>query len=306
MVMIEALENFQKLTGYDIKKYFEDFVLFCNNNYPLIVAYYTGQDGVDVKDSFDFLEKLLKNSEEIEPLFYLKSNGLSRIDSWELLDYFTECQTKLWTINNSSKWLRSSRIGRYSSGSVVDRILKTSETFENVSNDLGSSNSDDDWVDISKNNFIEEEDYDYEKCDKLFKIYYNTSGYHDITNIVDNLDSEKILGKDIDANFRFENGDIATVEYEEAVKQSFNTILSSLKGSIPEFPEYGLPNEVLGSSINAVQYPILFKHLINMFQRDERWAEVNLLDIFKNEDKIFMTINAKTVTNNYYKTNIRI
>ena len=304
--MIQALEKFKKLTGYDIKKFFEDFILFCNSNYPLIVAYYTGQEGVDVGDSFDKLDKLISSSEEIEPLFYLKSNGLSGINFWELLDYFSDCQTKLWTINNSSKWLRSSRIGRYSSGSAVDRVLKTNESFENVANDLGSSNPDNDWVDISKNNFVEEEDYTPNNSDKMFKIYSNSQGVHDITNIVDNLDSEKILGKDIDVYFRFVDGDIATVIYEDAVKQAFNTILSSLKGSIPEFPEYGIPNESIGSSVNAVQYPMLFKHLINMFQRDARWVEVNLLDIYKEEDNLYMQISAKTVTNNYLKTNIRI
>lgn len=303
--MIQALDTFYKVTGYNIKKFFEDFVEFCNNNYPLIVEYYTGQE-VDISDSFGKLDSLLQDCEEIEPLFSLKVNSLSGIEFWELLDYFSDCQTKLWTINNSSKWMRSSYVGRYSSGSVLNRVLKTGERFEDVANGLGLSEIDDSWVDISKNNLIEEEDYDSENCDKMFKIYSSSKGVHDITNIVDILDAKSILGKDIDANFRIVDGDIAVVEYDDAIKQSFNTILSSLKGSIPEFPEYGLPNETIGSSTNAVQYPTLFKHLINMFQRDSRWSEVNLLDIYKSEDKIYMTISAKTITNDYIKTNIQI
>ena len=110
----------------------------------------------------------------------------------------------------------------------------------------------------------------------------------------------------MDVDFRFENNDIATVDYELAVRQAFNTILHCVKGSIPEFNDYGIPNDIPGSSVNAVQYPVLFKHIMNMFQRDARWVQVNLIDVYRKEDNIFMKINAKTVTNNFLETNIQI
>lgn len=304
--MRDALETFKKQTGYDIQSYFESFALFCNSYYPLIVAYYTGQDDVNIGDSFGRLDTLMKQSQEIEPLFTLKATGLSRIDSWELLDMFTECQTKLWTIDNSSRWLRSAIIGRYGMNVALQRVLKTRETFENVSSQLGSNNPQDDWVDIARNNAVEEEDYDANTGGGMFKINIRTSGNFNIPNIVDNLDSEKILGKDIDKNFRFENDDLATLEYEAAIGQALDTIIHALKGTIPEFPNYGLPIEAIGSSVNAIQYPSLFKHLVNMFQRDARWVSVNLLDLYRKEDAIFMKIQAKTVTNNFLVTNIQI
>lgn len=304
--MKEALENFKKKTGYDIKSYFESFVLFSNSYYPLIVAYYTGQEDIDVKDAFGRLDDLLKSSKEIEPLFSLHASNFSRIDFWELLDMFTDCQTKLWTIDNSSRWLRSAIIGRYATNIVLERVLKTRETFENVASQLGSNNPQDDWVDIAKNNFVEEEDYDSNNGGGMFKINIRSTGNYNIPNIVDNLDSKKILGKDIDKNLRIENNDLAVLQYEAAVNQALDTIINSLKGSIPEFPDYGLPNEAIGSSVNAIQYPSLFKHLVGMFQRDARWVEVNLLDLYRKEDSIFMKIQAKTVTNNFIVTNIQI
>ena len=174
--MRDALETFKKQTGYDIQSYFESFALFCNSYYPLIVAYYTGQDDVNIGDSFGRLDTLMKQSQEIEPLFTLKATGLSRIDSWELLDMFTECQTKLWTIDNSSRWLRSAIIGRYGMNVALQRVLKTRETFENVSSQLGSNNPQDDWVDIARNNAVEEEDYDANTGGGMFKINIRTSG----------------------------------------------------------------------------------------------------------------------------------
>lgn len=304
--MKEALDKFKKQTGYDIQSYFESFVLFCNSYYPLIVAYYTGESDVDIDDSFGRLDKLISQTKEIEPLFTLKASGLSGVDFWELLDTFTECQTKLWTIDNSSRWLRSSIIGRYGSNVVIQRVLKTRETFENVVSQLGSNNPQDDWVDIAQNNLIEEEDYSANDGGGMFKINIREYGDFNIPNIVDNLDSEKILGKDIDKNFRFENNDLVTLKYQDAVKQALDTIIHTLKGSIPEFPNYGISNEIIGSSVNAIQYPSLFKNLINMFQRDFRWVSVNLLDLYREEDSIFMKIQAKTVTNNFLVTNIQI
>ena len=82
--MKAAMEIFKDITGYDIKSYFEDFVLLCNTYYPNIVGYYMGQN-IDVRDSFGRLDALLKQSEAIEPLFYLKASGFSTLDSWEFL-----------------------------------------------------------------------------------------------------------------------------------------------------------------------------------------------------------------------------
>jgi len=304
--MVEAIQKFKNLTGYNIQGFFEDFVLFCNNYYPLLVAYYTGQSDVSVNDSFGRLDNLMQQAREIEPLFTLKANGLTGMSSWELLDTFTECQTKLWTINNSSRWLRSAIIGRYGSNIALDRVLKTRENFEIVANELGITDPQNAWFDIAKNNFVEEEDYDANSAGGMFKINIRQSGNFDIPNVVDNLSSEKILGRDMDADFRFENNDVATVDYELAVKQAFNTILNCVKGSVPEFIDYGIPNDIPGSSVNAVQYPTLFKHIMNMFQRDARWVQVNLLDVYQESDCIYMKISAKTVTNNYLETNIQI
>jgi hypothetical protein len=304
--MVEAIQKFKQLTGYNIQVFFEDFVLFCNSYYPLIVGYYTGATNVSVDDSFGRLETLMKQAQEIEPLFTLKANSLTGIGAWELLDTFTDCQTKLWTINNSSRWLRSVIIGKFSNNIALNRVLKSRENFEIVATELSSNDPQNAWFDIAKNNFVEEEDYDANNEGGMFKINIRQSGNYDIPNIVDNLSSEKILGRDMDVDFRFENNDIATVDYELAVRQAFNTILHCVKGAIPEFNDYGIPNDISGSSVNAVQYPVLFKHIMNMFQRDARWVQVNLIDVYRKEDNIFMKINAKTVTNNFLETNIQI
>lgn len=300
-----VFERFQAITGYDIKSYLENFVLFCRNSFSTIVQYYNGKT-VDTKKVFSELDYLILQSETIESLFSLKANQMDTIDYWELLDVFTNSQTKLWTINNSSKWFRSAIIGRYGDNTVVQRTLKSRETFENVTESLGVSESDDSWVDIARPNQIEEEDYTPDDGSPMFKINIKTGGVSPIDNIVDSLSDKSILGKDIDKKFAFGGNDLVTVEYDDAVRQALDTILNSIQGSIPEFPEYGFADRAIGVSMKALSYPTIIKNMMDMFSRDGRWDEVNILDLYVKGDNVFCKISARTVVNNYIVTNVQI
>lgn len=298
-------QKFKSATGYNIQPFFQDFLTFTGTYYPIIVKYYKGES-VDVKTAFKKLDDLLEETKKIEPLFELKQNQLSGIDSWYLLDIFTDCQTQLWSIDNSSRWLRSSTLDRYGSGSYLERALKTRESFENVAREISSASYEDSWTEISRKNLISEEDYTVNDGSAMFKLNLQWSGNSPVENIVDNLVGEKILGKDISTDFEFEDNDLKRVEAEKACSQALNTILSSIQGSIPEFPEYGFSRMSYGVSEKALSYPTIFKNLLDMFSRDLRWKEVQILDLYKKDDCIFVKISAKTITNDAYVTNIKI
>ena len=300
-----VLEVFKKQTGCDIQSFFTDFVDFCNTYYPVIVSYYEGKD-VSVDGAFSRLDDLIKRASEIEPLFDLKASGMNNIEYWELLDQFTDCQMKLLTIDNSSKWLRSAIIGRYGSVVAIDRVLGTKESFEQVSGSLGSDNRDDDWFNIAKKNLVEEEDYTALDGGGIFKINIREFGGTPILNIVDNPDSKKILGKDINKSFVIRGGDLDTVEYDDAVLQAFDTVMNARKGSIPEFPSYGITDETIGVSFRALQYPVLFRNLLDMFGLDARFTELTLLDLYREQDSVFMKVQVRLVTNDTMVTNIEI
>ena len=128
--MDDAFEKFYNVTGYDIKSYFQKFVDFCANDYPLIVDYYSNGGEMD-KDSFLRLVELVRESETIEPLFILHENTLDDISMWDILDNFTETQTKLSTIKSSARWLRSSSLDRNNT-LQMEKTLRTGERFEDV------------------------------------------------------------------------------------------------------------------------------------------------------------------------------
>ena len=209
------------------------------------------------------------------------------------------------TIKNSDRWLRSASIGRTNS-LQMERQLRTGETFETVANQLELSSPEDDWTDIVTPQYIIEEDYVVNQGSNTFAINLKNVGVNYVDNVVDTLVDQNILGKDLDISFEFKNNDLSVVKYHPSMDQALKIILESIRGCIPEFKDYGLPSDFIGTTVNAIQYPIIFKALMNMFQRDNRWASAELLSLEKKEDSLFMKVRAVTVTKEDFLINVPI
>lgn len=300
---MDMYEKFLSVTGYNIKDFFQSYVDFCSEYYPYIVDYYQG--GEINADSFYELDKLIAQINIIEPLFQLHENKLDDISMWELLESFSEIVTKLTTIKNSDRWLRSASVGRTNT-LQLEKQLRTGETFENVSEQLELENPEDDWVDIVVPQYIIEEDYITGQGSNTFSVNLKNVGINYVDNVVDTLVDENILGKDLSTEFVFENEDLKIIKFQKSMEQALQIILEAVKGCIPEFTDYGLPSDFIGQTTNAIQYPIIFKSLMNMFQRDNRWASAELIDLKKVEDSIFMKVRATTVTKEDFLINVPI
>lgn len=300
---MDMYEKFLSVTGYDIKKFFQSYVDFCSDYYPYIVDYYQG--GEINADSFYTLDKLIAQINIIEPLFQLHENKLDDISMWELLENFSEIVTKLTTIKNSDRWLRSASVGRTNT-LQLEKQLRTGETFETVAQQLELEEPEDDWVDIVVPQYIIEEEYVTGQGSNTFSINLKNVGINYVDNVVDTLVDENILGKDLSIEFVFEKEDLKIVKFQKSMEQALQIILEAIKGCIPEFTDYGLPSDFIGQTTNAIQYPIIFKSLMNMFQRDNRWASAELIDLKKVEDSIFMKVKATTVTREDFLINVPI
>lgn len=300
----KAYEQFKLVTGYDIEKFFSDFVDFVNIYYPYIINYYNS--GVINKESFYELERLQRETEKIEPLFSLHRNNLDNVGMWYLLDTFTEINTKLLTTKMSAKWTRSIYNAVRASAIKMEKVLSPGQTFEEIAKELDADNPQNDWVNITLPQYIEEEQYTVEDGSRIFSVNLQNIKLNYIDNIVDTLSGKNILGKDISVDFTFENDDLKTVNYEESVFQALDLITKSLQGSIPEFPEYGIPNDFIGTTVNAFQYPVIFKAIMNMFQRDSRWKTVELLEVKREQDAVFLKIKATVVSESSYIVNVPV
>jgi hypothetical protein len=299
-----SAEKYYNITKIDIQQFFQDTVDFINEGYPSILSYYEGGDLP--ADSFKVLDDLLVRAESIDAAFFNFSDQMKTLDMWDLLDTFEDSWGQLLTINNTSKWMRSSRVGRYDGKFYLERALKDFENFEQVASSVGSNDPQNDWEEIAVSNFIIEEDYSPRSGGPIFKISLSSSANFGIQTVVDSLVGERILGKDVDKRFYFANNDLAIVEYKDAINQTIDTIMNTLKGDIPEFPEDGVSNEFIGTNVSAIQYPTLFRNLSTMFAKDDRFIEVNLLSLSRKDDYIIMKIKIKTINSDSYITNISV
>lgn len=299
-----AYDRFKQATGYDIKAFFEEFVNFSNTYYASIVTYYQG--GEMVPEAFSQLDDMERKVKIIEPLFSLNKTVLDDISMWDILDDFTEVQTKIWTIKNSARWLRSVEVDNTNSIQITTR-LSPNQTFEDMSYKRGDGNPEDDWLNIVTRQYIIEEDYTPENGSKnTFHVNFKNSGTNSVDSVIDTLSGKNVLGKDITTDFSIDNNDLRTIREEPCMVQALDIISTAMKGCIPEFPEYGLPNEFVGTTLNAIQYASLYKHLLNMFQRDSRWVSVELLNLKSENDAVFLEVKATSVGNQEFVQKIKI
>lgn len=296
-------DKFKKVTGYDIKAFFQRYSDFQKQYYQSIVSYYNG--GVLNQDAFFELNKLINESNVIEPLFRINTGGLDTIDMWELLDLFSEIQVKLLTTKQTGKWMRSSRLNLNNVGVKINKIQGGNQTLEMVADELGYSNIQDDWVNIAVNNQVVEEDYTMEGGQILTVTFQNSLNV-DLDNIVDYTVDKRILGKDIKKKITFINNDLETVEETKAIEQSFGIKIKVQKNSIPEYPDYGINNEIIGTNVAAISYPAIFRDLLALFKQDKRWSEVILINIERKDDAVSLKFEAKTILKNTLVTNINI
>lgn len=301
--MLQGIEDFKKITRYDIEKFFNDYVDFVSQYYQFIVDYYNG--GKLNGTAFKKVDDLLTECDTIEAIFELNQYQFNTVDFWTIQDTFSEVHTNLLTCKKMSKWARSSRLNQFDSSLKVERGLRQFETFERVSSSLGSNNGENDWASIAVDNLITEEDYTTDGG-AIFSVKADNGANSTIANIVDSLTGENVYGKDIKKKFTFVDNDIETVAGSDCLSQSLETKLSTTKGDIPEFPDMGLSPQSTSSNVNSIQYPSIFRNLLTMFQGDGRWSEINLLDIGREEDAVFIKIEAKTILGDSFKTNLKI
>ncbi len=301
--MIEGVEQFKDITGYDINAFFQSYEDFVSNYYNKIIDYYNGSDSDG--DAFFALENIQTEINKIEPLWTIYRERFDTIDFWTILDLYGDIYVKISTCYNMSKWMRSSRLNQYDSSVNVPRILSQGENFEQISRDLGSNEYLDDWALIAIENYTIEEDYT-PFGGTAFNLTLSNNNTANISNIIDNLKDDNIYGKDIYKVFEFEDNDLKTVVAKDALKQTLDTILSTVKGSIPEFPEDGIEDSVNGTNVNSIQYPSIFRNLLNIFRKDGRWTEINLLDLYRDQDAVFLKLEVKAILKDTFVTNINI
>jgi hypothetical protein len=301
--MSNLTDSFKTITGYDISIFFGEYEYFVSNHYSSIIDYYSGLD--INQDAFNYFEYLKKESDKVSNLWEMYSNVFELTDFWEMLNTFDNVRVKLNTIDNLNRWLRSSRTDRFSLNTQTTYVQKQGESIEKISRKLGSFDEENDWVKLSIQNDLNEEKYTSQGGVLLNANLSNNFNF-DIKNIVDGLTKENLFGKDIQKKIEFTGGDIKTLSGETSLLQTIDTIFSTVKGSIIEFPEDGFENGLIGTNVNAFNYPSLFRNLMAMFQKDDRFQSLELIDLIQEKDLVFLKVQVTTKLGSVYKQQLAI
>lgn len=297
-----TLEYFKKVTGYDIQSFMNDFITFSSNYYPQIIRFYNGDD-ID-RTAFNFFDDLKTESNKIESLIDQHSHSFNNTDFWQIEDIFSNIQCRLSTVDAMSRWQRSSRMNRFSSNINVDYVQIQNQTLENISLRVGSSDPDN-WINIALDNQVIEEDYTM-SGGRLLKLSFKNSLNFKLDNIVDNLSSDNLYGKDILSTLTISDNDIVCLSGKDAIEQTFGTIITTIKGSIPEFPDDGMPDYLFSGNQNVLQYPILFRSISSMLKKDDRFNALEILDITKDQDNVFIKLQVTVKTGDVFKRDLSL
>lgn len=302
---MSAVERFTEITKFDIVSYFTDFNDFVFNHYPAYLGYYLGENELNT-ESVNLLNKLFRNSTIIEELFDNNKNQLSEdIDALTLYEDFYDSRIKLETIINSPKWTRSSYVNDYDRNINIDYILKQNQNIEALATELGYPIPDDDWVQLAVTNKLKENDYTLSGGTNL-KVTFNVNNRINTESVVDIMVENNLLGRDLSVDTTFESDDFKALEPLETLKQSAEILIGMPKGAVPEFPEDGVAKDLIGTNLNSIQYPILFRQQAELFANDDTFNGIELRDISRDRDGVILSFTITSKLNNVLEQTLQL
>jgi hypothetical protein len=297
LVSEETLDAFERITKYDIRKYFESFVEFAQEGALYIYDYYSGELTIYPSNSFDDLNRLKLRSSQLIEMFVLNSSSFDTYEYWTLMELVEDSKSKLDTISNYSRWLRSPiKEGLYGKGVEVDYVVTEGQTLENVSDDIqGSEDAQNEWVDLALRNQLIEEDYTPDGG-TILKIKSNNGQSLFLNSVVDNIDTvDKTFGLDIDRVITYEDNDLKVLTYRDTIHQAADILAGLKQGDNPFHPLDGRDEKgLLGVNYASISYPIISRQLITTFAKDDTFSTINISDIRREQDGVYFEYTIET------------
>lgn len=292
----EILDEFAEVHRFDIVDFYRRVSEFLQSGHAYIVDYYTGTTNNYISKHFKDLDDLILRSWDIVSIFEQSKELLKNYKWWELIASIEDIQATLLTIKNSPKWLRVSvNNNNYNRDTEISMILSQNQTLEDFNKDrLQSTDQHNEWVDTAVRNDLAEEDYTSEGGN-LLKVSFRQRGRIEIRTIVDVIYDERVYGLDLPKKLAFDSDDLDVLPYKDTFIQTID-ILSKLKrNDNPFYPEQGInKNLVVGSNINLVAYPVIFRQMADTFSFDDSIKSFAVKDIRREQDAIFIEFEVES------------
>lgn len=309
IVTRDTLDDFERLSSYDIETFFNNYIEFSEFHYANITNFFSGVSSIVPTESINKLSWLVKEYKKIVDVTILNAVSLSNLQYWDLLEYIEDIGHALETADNSSKWLRSALTSTgYKQQVVVDYMLSQGETLEQAERKaLKSTNFRDTWVETALENNLEEEDYDGDGG-ALIKVIYKNNSSLILEGVVDNIDTpEKTYGKDIDRNITFEDDDLKVLSYQDTLTQCVDILTNLKREDDPAFPDRGINTKaIIGGNLAAISYPSIFRDLAGNFATDDSFKAISITDVKKNQDIIYLDFQIETKAGDVFSRQVQL
>lgn len=295
----DILEEFTAITQYPIDIFIIDFNSFIREDLTSIVGFYSGDTTTLNSKASSRLESLNTEIQNIFSVIALNSKTFTNFKWWELIDGLELMENTLLKLNSASRWLRSSITNSsYNPNPEVKIPLNQGQTLESVQrNTLGSDDWENTWQDTALKNDLREEDYTSEGGILLKANFNYSKNNFKLQSIVDNQVDNKILGVDLDKKIQIDqvDQDFLILDPPLTFKQTIEILINLRKGDNPEFPDQGIsPNLIVGSNVNSLSYPSLFRQLTTLFGADDTIKSFSLVNISRSQDGVFIDFECES------------
>lgn len=295
------LEHFFSLSKFDIQSFLERSLNFFRDDYILVINYYKGQEKEIPITSFERLQELVKECRTVLQLFQQHSKQMKNVEWWDLLEQVENIDSRLMTLLQASKWLRSSIGGNsFSKRRQVEVTLQQNQSLERLVRDvLNSQNSEDSWVSVALENQLEEEDYSLEGGNLLNLPITSNISTIQVNSVVDVIQGKSIYGKDIDKRLIFSTtdseGDLEVLDYDDTIKQSVEILIDLKRGDNPDLVSSGLQKGVVvGGNRSLLNFPVITRQFSEVFATDDTLKDFKIEELSFENDNLIMSFRIST------------
>lgn len=306
-----TLEDFERLTSYDITTFFDAYLDFTDNHYSNISNFFTGVTDVLPTLSVSKLNWLIKEKKKVIDVTILNAPSLENYRFWVLMEYVDSIGHALESANKISKWARASstRAG-YKAQVVTDYMLSQGQTLQDMERKVLATGDPDSWVNTALQNNLAEDDYTL-AGGQLIKVIYQNNTALFLEGVVDNIDlPEKTYGLDIDQNIAIDplTEDLKILGYTDTLLQSIKILTDLNVEDDPSFSDRGLKlkNTVLGGNVAGISYPAIFRDLAANFATDDSFRSVAITDIRRQQDAVYLDFTVQTRVNGTFSDSVKL
>lgn len=291
--------EFESITQFPLTTYFQNFDSFIKKDYNSIINYYSGN--IDNLNSITFnnLKNLIDETQKLFAVFSLNKNIFLNYKWWLFIAEIEKIDNALMMIDNSSRWLRSTiSKGNFNPNPEIDIPFNQGQTLESIERDiLGSQDWTNTWTNLALKNDLREEDYTSEGGFLIKANFDYVLNNFRINAIVDNPIGDKILGIDLHKKLQYVtiDNDLLILSPKDTFFQNVTILINLRKGDNPEFYDQGLnPKLVVGSNVNQIAYPILFRQLSALFKADDTIKSFAILSINRLQDSVSIEFQVES------------